>query len=82
MESVPWLITVVEIEIDEVKSDVLAWVPIKHGVRFETTKQVKELMRKAFDELKEAPSKTSFHPMLWVFSRLTLENYDARLIHP
>jgi len=55
IESFPWLITMVEIKIDEVKSDALAWVPIKHGVRFETTKQVKDLMRKAFDELKEAP---------------------------
>jgi uncharacterized pyridoxamine 5'-phosphate oxidase family protein len=53
MESVPWLITIVEIKIDEVKSDALAWVPIKYGVRFETTRQVKGLMRKAFDELKE-----------------------------
>lgn len=55
MESVPWLITMVEIKIDEVKSDALAWIPIEHGVRFETTKQVKGLMRKAFDELKETP---------------------------
>jgi len=55
IESVPWLITMVEIKIHEVKSDALAWVPITHGVRFETTKQVKDLDRKAFDELKETP---------------------------
>ncbi len=53
IESVPWTITMVEIGIDEVKSDALEWIPIKHGVRFETTKQVKDLMRKAFDELKD-----------------------------
>jgi len=55
MKSVPWLITMVEIKIDEVKSDALAWVPIKQGVRFETTQQVKDLDRKAFGELKETP---------------------------
>ena len=55
MENIPWLITIVEIEIDEVKSDALAWVPIKHGVRFETTEQVTDLDRRAFDELKETP---------------------------
>lgn len=55
MKSVPWLITMVEIKIDEVKSDALAWVPIEHGVRFETTQQVKDLDRKAFGELKETP---------------------------
>jgi uncharacterized pyridoxamine 5'-phosphate oxidase family protein len=55
IESVPWLISMVEIEIDEVKGDALAWIPIKHGVRFETTEQVTDLDRKAFDELKETP---------------------------
>ena len=55
MKSVPWLITMVEIKIDEVKSDALAWVPIKQGVRFETTQQVKDLDSKAFGELKETP---------------------------
>ncbi|KXH69703.1 MAG: hypothetical protein AM326_05010 [Candidatus Thorarchaeota archaeon SMTZ-45] len=55
MKSIPWLITMVEIKIDEVKSDALAWVPIKHGVRFETAQQVNDLDRKAFGELKETP---------------------------
>jgi hypothetical protein len=55
MESVPWRITLVEIEIDEVKSDALPWLPIDHGVRFQTTEQAKELMRRAFDELQETP---------------------------
>lgn len=55
MESVPWPIIMVELKIGEVKSDALTWLPIKHGVRFETTKKVKSLMRKAFDELKESP---------------------------
>ena len=53
METVPWHICIVEIEIEQIKSDALQWIPIKHGVRFETAKRVKGLMRKAFNELKE-----------------------------
>ncbi len=54
MKNIPWRITLVEIEVDEVKSDALAWVPIKHGLRFETGQQATDLDRKAFDELRES----------------------------
>ena len=35
-----------------------------------------------FCDLADIPLLMLSVPMLWVFSRLTLENYDARLIHP
>jgi hypothetical protein len=51
MESYHFPVVMVEIDILEVKSDALTWVPITQGIRVQLTDEMKAMAQKGFDEL-------------------------------
>lgn len=52
MATVRWPSVIVEIKVEEVKSDVVRFLNITTGVRFEMAEEHKDILRKTFAELK------------------------------